>query len=103
MLCEVCNEEEAAFSIIPTGEGMPQILGPACFARAGLELAKQILPAEEIADTLGPMFVQPARPAAEPKAGKSKAKVKPAETAEPVQATGTDGGAAEVPAPDQDA
>ncbi len=59
MLCEVCNEEEAAFTIIPVGEGMPQSLGPACFARAGLEVAKQILPAEEIAATIGPMFVTP--------------------------------------------
>lgn len=57
MLCEVCEAEEAAFTIIPTGEGMPQVLGASCFARSGLELAKAILPPEEIAQTLGPMFV----------------------------------------------
>ncbi len=78
MLCEVCNEEEAAFTLIPTGEGMPQILGPACFARAGLELAKAILPAEEIASTLGPMFVGPAAASREldktPKRSTRKAK-----------------------------
>lgn len=61
MRCEVCEAEEAAFTIIPTAEGMPQSLGPACFARSGLELAKAILPAEEIAATLGPLFVTPAR------------------------------------------
>lgn len=65
MLCSICEEEEAAFTIIPTGQGDPQILGPACFARAGLETAKQILPAEEIAQTLGPMFVGPAAAARE--------------------------------------
>lgn len=59
MECAICGEEEAAFTVIPTGQGDPQILGAACFARAGLELAKQILPAEEIAQTLGPMFVIP--------------------------------------------
>ena len=61
MQCEICGQEEAAFTIIPTGEGMPQSLGAACFARSGLELAKAILPAEEIAQTLGPMFVSPSR------------------------------------------
>ena len=60
MNCELCEEEEALFTIIPIGEGMPQSLGPACFARAGLEFAKAALPAEEIASVLGPMFVQPA-------------------------------------------
>lgn len=64
MECEICNSEEAAFTIIPFGAGMPQSLGPACFARTGLELAKAILPAEEIADTLGPMFVKPPAPSA---------------------------------------
>jgi hypothetical protein len=39
--------------------GSSQTLGPACFARFGLEAAKAILPAEEIAQQLGPIFVQP--------------------------------------------
>ena len=65
MLCQLCNQEEAAFTIIPVGPGDPEILGPACFARAGLETAKAILPAEEIAQTLGPMFVGPAAAARE--------------------------------------
>jgi len=83
MLCEVCEAEEAAFTIIPTGDGMPQSLGPGCFARSGLELAKAILPAEEIAATLGPLFVTPARAEAIAKAPKSKAKASPATEPEP--------------------
>lgn len=59
LTCELCEQEEAMFTIIPTGQGAPQVLGLACYARQGLELAKQILPAEEIAETLGPMFVAP--------------------------------------------
>jgi hypothetical protein len=92
MLCEVCEQEEAVFTIIPTGEGMPQSLGPACFARSGLEFAKAVLPAEEIASVLGPMFVQPAqapasRPAAAPKRRKSKDAL-----SEPNEAQGPSGG-----------
>lgn len=102
MLCEVCDAEEAAFTIIPTGDGLPQTLGPGCFARAGLELAKQILPPEEIAQTLGPMFVTPARAETLAKGRKSKSQPEPEPepetTPEPgptageveVQATGTD-------------
>lgn len=61
LTCEICGVEEAAFTVIPTGEGMPQSLGAACFARAGLNLAKEVLDPVEIAETLGPMFVPPAR------------------------------------------
>jgi hypothetical protein len=70
MICEGCEAEEAAFTMIPTGEGLPESIGPACFARRGLELAKIILPAEEIAHVLGPMFVTPHL--AEALKGKSK-------------------------------
>jgi hypothetical protein len=96
--CQVCESEEAMFTVIPTGEGMPEVLGPACFARAGLDFAKQILPPEEIAQALGPMFVQPAQEAAPPKAKKRR----PGETiqAEPesTETQGTDGGPDEVSA-----
>ena len=73
MNCEVCEQEEAVVTLIPTGsEGMPQSVGSACFARFGLETAKQVLPAEEIAGILGPMFVQPPAKAPAAKAPKSK-------------------------------
>src|SRR5579859_235914 len=78
MNCQICDQEEAAFTIIPVGPGDPQSLGPVCFARAGLDLAKTILPAEEIAGILGPMFVGPAASAREldttPKRSTRKAK-----------------------------
>jgi len=87
MLCSICEEEEAAFTVIPTGQGDPSIIGPVCFARSGLELAKEILPAEEIAHILGPMFVGPAAAAREldatPKRSKGKARRKADVGAEP--------------------
>ena len=87
MNCQLCDEEPAAFTIIPAGQGDPQILGAACFARAGLELAKAILPAEEIAAQLGPMFVHSPQEA-EAELGKArrkggKSKPAPAVGAEP--------------------
>jgi hypothetical protein len=98
MLCEVCNTEEAAFTVIPVGEGMPQTLGPACLARWVLQNCRDVLPAEEIAGLLGPMFVQP--PQGQPteaetpaKGRKRAAKTQAAETPE-----GPVSGAAETPA-----
>lgn len=97
MLCQICEAEDAAFTVIPVGEGDPQILGPACFARSGLEFAKAALPAEEIAAVLGPMLVGPAAESPQPKAKtnpKTNPKAKPeAEKpaqAEPEKATGTE-------------
>lgn len=81
MLCEICAAEEAAFTIIPVAEGMPQTLGPACYARSGLEFAKAVLPPEEIAQTLGPMFVTPGRAQALAKAPKRRKAEQPAEMA----------------------
>lgn len=97
MHCEVCEAEEAAFTIIPVAEGMPQSLGPACFARAGLEIAKAVLPAEEIAATLGPMFVTPARQEALAKDSKRRGRKAPAEAADQEPETGPAAGPAEAP------
>jgi hypothetical protein len=104
MKCEVCEAEEAAFTIIPTGpEGFPQSIGPACFARMGLEFAKTLLPAEEVATTLGPLFVTPARQRALAKDSKRVQAEEPTPEPEPEPepepapgppeepATGTDG------------
>lgn len=97
MNCEGCNEEEAVFTLIPVGEGLPESIGVACFARRGLELAKRVLPAEEIAQQLGPMFVGPATPAAQVKGSKRrKQEEPPAETAE-TAAEGQTGGEVEEP------
>ena len=93
MLCEVCEAEEAAFTIIPTGpDGFPQSLGPGCFARAGLQLAKDLLPAEEVAATLGPLFVSPSRAEALAKSSKrTKPEPPPVETEEAKPAGPTEG------------
>jgi hypothetical protein len=98
MDCEVCGQEEAAFTIIPTGQGMPQSLGAACFARAGLELAKAILPAEEIADTLGPMFVKPPTDPEAKAAHKATIRGRKSKAPEPDAAQGPVGGPDEIPA-----
>jgi len=82
MLCEVCEQEEATLTLIPVGEGMPQSIGGACFARFGLETAKAVLPAEEIAQILGPMFVSATPgPSAKARAAR-KSETPPAETTE---------------------
>lgn len=97
MLCEVCNEEEAAFTMIPTGEGLPESIGPVCLARRGLELAKVILPAEEIAATLGPMFVTPAREDLHEDAAKQRKGRKSKAPADAPAAEGEAGGPATQP------
>lgn len=61
MKCEICNENEAAWTLIPTGEGLPQSLCDSCLAIRGIVWSKENLPAEDIAAMLGPMFVAPAR------------------------------------------
>jgi hypothetical protein len=96
--CEVCDQEEFAFTVTPAGEGAPRFLGPACFARFGLELAKSILPAEEIAATLGPMFVTPAREDLHEDAAKVRKGRKSKAAAETVESEGPAEGAAEVSA-----
>jgi hypothetical protein len=103
MNCQICDAEEATLNLVPTGEGMPQFVGPACFARMGLALAKEILPAEEIAATLGPLFVTPARK--EALKGGKKSRPGDTITAEPeaVAPEGPAGGPDEVPAAAEDA
>jgi len=98
MQCKICDEEEAIFTVIPVGEGLPQILGPVCFARAGLDLAKSILPAEEIAAILGPMFVQPDTSTALKEAHKGTIKGRKSQAKDPEPEQGPAGGEAETPA-----
>jgi hypothetical protein len=83
MLCEICEAEDAVYTVVPTGEGMPQTLGVNCFARAGLNLAKDVLDPLEIAETLGPMFVPPARVRAIKKAAAEQPQPEPQPTPEP--------------------
>jgi hypothetical protein len=98
MICEICNEEDAAFTMIPTGEGLPESIGVACLARRGLELAKMILPAEEIAATLGPMFVQPPQEAPSTAQDAPGRRKRQKASKESRQAKGSAGRSPEVPA-----
>lgn len=55
-LCDVCEQEEGEYLFGMLNEGS-NFVGRACMARAGLEIARAVLPPEEIAEFLGPMFV----------------------------------------------
>jgi hypothetical protein len=79
-VCDICQSEEAAFLVGNLADASQQFLGPGCFARAGLDFAKSVLPPEEIAEQLGPMFVSPGpAPAEEGRPRKGGRKSKPAE------------------------
>lgn len=82
--------------------GEQQALGPGCFARMGLEFAKSLLDPIELAERLGPLFVQGGNDAPAGKSGGKKRRSEPEPAAEPAAATGTDGGPDEVPAPAED-
>ena len=99
MQCELCEVNEAAVTIIPTGEGMPMSVCPACMARQSLELAKRELPAEEIAAILGPMFVTPAREDLHQEAATERAKRPRKSKAKAEAPQGEADGAPEAPAP----
>ena len=59
--CDICGELPQAMQIGNMNTGEQQFVCVPCFCRFGLDLAKQILPAEEIAAQIGPVFVNPAR------------------------------------------
>lgn len=101
--CDICGQLPQAMQIGNMNTGEQQFVCVPCFCRFGLDLAKQVLPPEEIAAQLGPMFVPPYREdlhegAAQVRKGR-KSKAAP----ETLAAEGTTGGPAEVPpaAPDK--
>ena len=55
--CDICEANQASviLGMIETGE--QQFLCPPCFGRLSLDFAKSLLTPEEIAEQLGPMFV----------------------------------------------
>lgn len=97
MICDICAEEEALFMVGNMQTGDQVAFGPACFARQGLEAAKALLPAEEIAAQLGPMFVQMPGDDAEAPAEGRKGKRRPPAQAEPAEPSQPAPGAAEIP------
>ena len=59
--CDICGQEPQAMQIGDMTSGDQKFVCVGCFARFGLDFAKAVLPAEEVAAVLGPMFVTPAR------------------------------------------
>ena len=74
MNCDICGQLPQALIISDMSTGEQQFLCGGCFARWGLDFAKAVLPPEEIAERLGPMFVQSPRAQNAPaeKAAKSR-------------------------------
>lgn len=97
MICEICNENEVAWTLIPIGEGLPQSLCDSCLAIRGIVWSKENLPAEEIAAMLGPMFVTPAREDLHQDAAKVRKGRKSKAAAEAKADEGQAGGEAETP------
>src|SRR5260370_17105767 len=71
MNCDICGQLPQAYIISDMSNGEQKFLCAGCFARFGVDFAKAILPPEEIAEQLGPMFVTPGRQQALAKAPKS--------------------------------
>lgn len=60
-MCDICGENPQQIQLGNMETGQQQFVCASCAARWGLDFAKAILPPEEIAAALGPMFVDPAR------------------------------------------
>lgn len=97
MICEICNENEVAWTLIPIGEGLPQSLCDSCLAIRGIVWSKENLPAEDIAAMLGPMFVTPAREDLHEEAPKVAKRGRKSKAAEPETVEGEAGGEVEAP------
>lgn len=100
--CDICGEQPAAFiiTLIETGDTNYQC--PGCYARLGLEAAKTILPPEEIASQLGPMFVEGGGQPGNGKRARRRAQEPPEEAAEPGAGPEAPEGLEEPPAASQD-
>ena len=104
--CDICGEQPQSMQIGNMQSGEQQFVCAGCFARFGLDFAKAILPPEEIAAIVGPMFVDPAREdlheeaKSQRRARKSKAATEPEQPAEnppgPAEPGGVDGDSREV-------
>lgn len=56
-MCDICGENPQQIQLGNMETGEQKFICAPCAARWGLDFAKGILPAEEIAQVLGPMFV----------------------------------------------
>ena len=82
--CDICGDNPQAMQIGNMETGDQQFVCPPCFARFALDFAKAVLPPEEIAAVLGPMFVAPTQEGGKAPSRKSRrAAEAEVETAEP--------------------
>lgn len=73
--CDGCGGQEVAMvSVTNVETGETTFYGAGCFARFGLAMAKEIIPAEEIAETLGPLFIKGGKTEQAPRTGKAAGK-----------------------------
>ena len=80
--CDICEENQAAMILGMVETGDQQFLCGPCAGRFGLDLAKNLLTPEEIAEALGPMFVEGGRQDGPPKSRRGR-KAEAATEAEP--------------------
>jgi hypothetical protein len=102
MNCDICGQLPQAYIISDMSNGEQKFLCAGCFARFGVDFAKAILPPEEIAEQLGPMFVTPGRQQALAKAPKSGRGRKAKTNAEAEPEPKPDAGPAQVAAAAED-
>lgn len=76
--CDLCELEPSSFLLTHTETGETQAVCGPCLARSGLEMAKAILPPEEILERLGIPTTPPADGAEAGEAPKKGRKSKPA-------------------------
>src|SRR5207247_10148680 len=95
--CDTCQTEPVQFIVGNASTGEQQFLGVACFARFGLEFAKAVLPAQEIAAQLGPMFVNLSTASDQELENPPPKRARKSKAAKEEPAQGQAGGPAEVP------
>ena len=95
-LCDICGEQPQAIQLGNMETGEQQFICVGCAARWGLDFAKAVLPSEEVAGILGPMFVTPGRQEALDKGAAKRGRKSKAKAEAEAEAEGETGGAAEV-------
>ena len=95
-LCDICGEQPQAIQLGNMDTGEQQFICVGCAARWGLDFAKAILPPEEIAAILGPMFVTPGRQEALDKGATKRGRKSKAKAEAEAETERKAGGAAEV-------
>lgn len=101
--CDTCGQPNATAILTIQESGETAGYCAACLARFGLDLAKATLPAEEIMEQLGPIFVEVSQAQGGPKRARKGRKEEPAEEPEPEAGSPPAEALEEEPATAQDA